>query len=63
MTNVQFYLSLGVPGLLMLVTLIVNVTYFNSLQSQMNSLRSGLDLLTGKIIDLVDRISKLEAHP
>jgi hypothetical protein len=33
----------------------------SELKGEINSLRAGLDLLTGKVIELVDRVSRLEA--
>ncbi len=74
MTNSQLYLSMAVPTLAVLVGILVNLVQISGVRGEMGSirgemgsirgeiasLRAGQDMLTGKIIELVDRISRLE---
>ena len=75
MTDQQLYLSIGIPGVIALVGILVNVGYFVALSGRMNSMELRLDgrinsleakidtkfdLLTGKVIELDNRIIRLE---
>ena len=82
MTEQQLYLAIGVPGLLALVGILVNVTLFatlstriqsletrldgrmdrleSRLDSRLSSLESKFDLLTGKVVELDNRLTRVE---
>ena len=75
MTNVQLYLATGLPTLAVLVGILMNVVLHNSLSTSLNaritslenhvdsrmaSLENRIDMLTGKVVGLVSRFSRLE---
>jgi len=75
MTEQQLYLAVGLPVVAILIGILVNVTYFGSLSSRIGSLEARFDnrmssletkvdtkfdLLTGKVIELDNRLSRLE---
>jgi hypothetical protein len=75
LTDQQLYLSIGIPGVIALAGILVNVGYFVALNGRMSSMELGLDgrinsleakidmkfdLLTGKVIELDNRIIRLE---
>jgi hypothetical protein len=75
LTEQQLYLSIGIPTLAVLIGIMVNVGYFVAINGRINSLEMRLDarintleakfdmkldLLTGKVIELDNRIVRLE---
>jgi hypothetical protein len=75
LTEQQLYLSIGIPTLAVLIGLMVNVGYFVTINGSINSLETRLDarissmeskfdmkldLLTGKVIELDNRLVRLE---
>jgi hypothetical protein len=82
MTDQQLYLAIGVPAVIAIVGILVNVGYFVALNARVTSLESRLDsridkveqgihtmeqkfdmkfdLLTGKVIELDNRIIRIE---
>ena len=71
MTDQQLYLSIGLPSLLVLVGILVNVGYFVSINSRIqaletrldgriNSLETKFDLLIGKVVELDNRLTRIE---
>ena len=65
MSNIQLVIVVFIPTLAVLVGILVNQSGLNSLrsdtQSGFNSLREDVRMLTGKVIELTDRVSHLEA--
>ena len=75
MTDQQLYLAIGVPAVIAVLGILVNVGYFVALNARVASLENRLDsrinameqkfdmkfdLLTGKVIELDNRIIRLE---
>ena len=71
MTDQQLYLAIGVPTIAVLVGILVNVGYFvalngriNSIElrldSRINSLEAKFDILVGKVIEIDNRMIRLE---
>jgi hypothetical protein len=74
-TDAQLYLSIGIPTFAVLITLLTNVIQhnsvnarfnsvdgrFNSLESRFNNLDVKFDTLTGKVIDVDNRVTRIEA--
>jgi hypothetical protein len=60
MTDAQLYLSVGVPALLILMATLVNVGYVVMLNQRMTRLEGKLDSLIGKIVDVDNRVSRIE---
>ncbi len=82
MSDQQLYLSIGVPSLVALIGILINVTLFTTLNTRISSLESRLDsristeiarlesniqsllskfdILTGKVIELDNRLTRLE---
>jgi hypothetical protein len=70
-TDQQLYLAIGVPTIAVLVGILVNVGYFvalngriNSIElrldSRINSLEAKFDILVGKVIEIDNRMIRLE---
>ncbi|HVW79071.1 MAG TPA: hypothetical protein VHB45_15760 [Alloacidobacterium sp.] len=77
MTNTQLFFAAGMPTLAVLIGILVNRMDVSSLRTELHagmaSLRTEIsqlrtefngriDLLTGKVIELTDRVSHLEAR-
>jgi hypothetical protein len=60
MTDGQLYLSIGLPSIVALVGILVNVGYFVSLNSRMSRLEDKIDMLTGKVADVDNRVVRIE---
>jgi hypothetical protein len=67
-TGVQLNLAIGIPTLAVLLGILMNVIQwnamnarFNSLEARFNSLDIKFDTLTGKVIDVVNRVTRIEA--
>jgi len=82
MTDQQLYLAIGIPSLLAILGLLVNVSYFVAINARMGALETRLDarisalearldarissleakfeILIGKVIDLDNRLVRLE---
>jgi hypothetical protein len=60
MTDGQLYLSIGLPSIVALVGILVNVGYFVSLNSRMSRLGDKIDMLTGKVADVDNRVVRIE---
>jgi len=72
MNDQQLYLAIGVPALVALVGILVNVSYFVVISGRLGSLETRLDgridgldhkidLLTGKVVELDNRLTRVEA--
>jgi hypothetical protein len=67
-TGVQLYLAIGIPTLAVLIGILTNVIQWNAMNARFNSLEArfnGLDIkfdtLTGKVIDVDNRVTRIEA--
>jgi hypothetical protein len=71
MTDTQLYLSMGIPGIIVLVGILVNASMFVSLNSRMSALETRFqalenkfdtrfDLLMGKVIEIDNRLTRVE---
>ena len=68
MTDVQLYFAIGIPTFAVLVNLLTNVLHhnsvnarFNSVDARFNSLEVRFDTLLGKVIDLDNCVTRIEA--
>ncbi len=75
MSNVQFYLTIGIPTLAVLIGILMNAVHFSSINSRFNSqdarfnsidarfnnLEVKFDTLIGKVIDVDNRVTRIEA--
>ena len=72
MTDVQLYLAIGMPTIAVLAGILLNVVHhsstnarFNSLEARIdarfNSLEVKFDTLTGTVVDLDNRVTRIEA--
>jgi hypothetical protein len=70
-TEQQLYLSIGIPSLVAILGILVNVTYFlvinariqsleNRLDTRIGSMEQKFEILTGKVIEMDNRIVRLE---
>jgi hypothetical protein len=62
MNNTQLILVIAMPSFTVLVGILVNLVQISGIRSDLASLRTEVHSLTGKIIELVDRVSRLEAR-
>jgi hypothetical protein len=71
MTEQQLYLSIGIPSLVAILGILVNVSYFlvinariqsleNRLDTRIGSMEQKFEILTGKVIEMDNRIVRLE---
>jgi hypothetical protein len=67
-TDVQLNLAIGIPALAVLLGILTNAIQwnamkarFNSLEPRFNSLDVKFDTLTGKVIDVDNRVTRIEA--
>ncbi len=71
MTEQQLYLSIGIPSLVAILGILINVSYFivinariqaleNRLDSRIGSMEQKFEILTGKVIEMDNRIIRLE---
>jgi hypothetical protein len=75
MTDVQFYVAVGIPTFAVLIGILMNSinqtgingrfnsmdARFNSVDSRFNSLDVKFDTLIGKVVDLDNRVTRIEA--
>jgi uncharacterized protein YqgV (UPF0045/DUF77 family) len=71
MTNIRFYLAMGLPTFAVLVAIVINVVQFSNLsttlnarmttlETRMSNLEARLDLLTSKVIEIDNQLTRLE---
>ena len=75
MTNIQLYLAIGIPSLMVLIGVLVNTfnsnqlgthlsaritSLENTVNNRIGSLESRFEILTGKVADLDTRLSLIE---
>jgi hypothetical protein len=71
MTEQQLYLSIGIPSLVAILGILINVSYFvvinariqaleNRLDTRIGSMEQKFEILTGKVIEMDNRIIRLE---
>ncbi|MGO4884625.1 MAG: hypothetical protein ACLP59_27965 [Bryobacteraceae bacterium] len=51
MSDAQLYLAVGLPSLVVLVGILVNVGYFVALSGRLTRVEDKLDVLTGKVAE------------
>jgi len=75
MSNIQLYLTIGVPTLAILVGMLMDAVHFssinarfssqyarfNSIDARFNNLEVQFDTLIGKIVELHNRVTRIEA--
>jgi len=67
-TDIQLFLTIGIPTFAVLIGILTNVIHhnavnarFSSLDARFNNLDVKFDILTGKVIDLDNRVTRIEA--
>lgn len=67
MNDAQLYLAIGLPSVVALIGILVNIGYFVTLNGRMTALESKQDrhfeILIGKISELETRVANLEIKP
>jgi hypothetical protein len=72
MTDIQFYIAIAIPTLAVLAGIMMNVVHLNGVNSRLNSMDNRIDArfnsldvkfdtLTGKVVDLDNRVTRIEA--
>ena len=75
MTDLQLYLAIGIPTFAVIVGILMNVVHhsavnasfnsvdarFNSVDARFNNLDVKFDTLTGKVIEVDNRVTRIEA--
>jgi uncharacterized protein YoxC len=62
MNNIQFIFAVSMPTLAVLVGILVNQVQTSGISREVSGLRSDVQMLTGKVIELIDRVAKLEGR-
>jgi len=60
MSDAQLYLAIGLPSFVALVGILVNVGYFVALNGRMSRVEDKLDVLTGKVAEVDNRVVRIE---
>jgi hypothetical protein len=60
MTDAQLYLAVGLPSLVALTGILVNVGYFVALNGRLTRVEEKIDTLTGKVADVDNRVIRIE---
>lgn len=60
MNDTQLYLAIGLPTIVALVGILVNVGYFIVLNNRMGRIEDKFDLLTGKIAELDNDLVRMK---
>jgi len=71
MNDQQLYIAVGLPTIVALIGILVNIGYFVALNgrigsletwldSRINSLEAKFDILVGKVVELVNRLVRME---
>jgi len=68
MTDLQLYLAIGIPSFAIIVGILMNVIQhsavnarFNGVDARFNNLDVKFDTLTGKVIEVDNRVTRIEA--
>ena len=67
MTNLQLYIAVGVPMLVIVTSLILNLVTVSGIRENIRELRedireirNDIKLMTGKIVDIDNRVTRIE---
>ena len=60
MSDVRLYVAIGLPSFVALVGILVNAGYFVALNGRMTCVEDKLDVLTGKIAEVDNRLVQIE---
>ena len=55
MTNLQLYLAVGLPTIAVLASMVVSLVQISGLRDDIREIRRSIDLLTGKVYELMAR--------
>lgn len=62
MTDAQLYLAIGLPTVVALVGILVNIGYFIVINARMGRIEDKLDILTGKVAELDTEMARVKEH-
>lgn len=62
MTDAQLYLAIGLPTVVALVGILVNIGYFVVLNGRMGRIEDKLDVLTGKVAEMDTEMARVKEH-
>lgn len=60
MTDAQLYLAIGLPTVVALVGILVNIGYFVALNGRMGRIEDKLDILTGKVAEMDTELARVK---
>jgi hypothetical protein len=60
MPDIQLYLTIGLPSMVALTGILVNVGYFVALNGRISRVEDKLDTLTGKVAEVDNRVGRIE---
>ena len=62
MSNLQFYLTIGIPTLAVLIGTLMNAVQFNSINARFSSIDNRFSSMDSRFSSLEGRVSNLEAR-
>lgn len=62
MTDAQLYLAIGLPTVVALVGILVNIGYFIVLNGRMGRIEDKIDVLTGKVAEVDTEMARVKEH-
>jgi hypothetical protein len=60
MNNLQLYIAIGLPTVAVLASLVVSLFQISAVRKDVREIRMGVKLLTGKVADVDNRLSRIE---
>jgi hypothetical protein len=60
MNNLQLYIAIGLPTIAVLASLVVSLFQISAVREDVRGVRMDVKLLTGKVADVDNRLSRIE---
>jgi hypothetical protein len=60
MNNLQLYIAIGLPTIAVLASLVVSLFQISAVREDVREVRMDVKLLTGKVADVDNRLSRIE---
>jgi len=60
MNNLQLYIAIGLPTIAVLASLVVSLFQISAVREDIREIRMDVKLITGKVADMDNRLSRIE---